>query len=130
MRKMNILYVKCNLTYECIFNECIFVFLYNLATVKCKCLPLHVNLCMYGSLGSIISSCDLQVESETADSEFKLSNATQRLLQLEKDVVLLKEKALKTSTTAETTERDTDSVNELAEQIKKVPVYSIKLVTN
>ncbi|MCI4381846.1 hypothetical protein PGIGA_G00256700 [Pangasianodon gigas] len=61
----------------------------------------------------------VSVESETADSEFKLSNATQRLLQLEKDVALLKEKALNTSTTAEMTERDTDSVSELAEQIKK-----------
>lgn len=70
---------------------------------------------------------DLQVESETADSEYKLSNATQRLLQLEKDVALLKEKALNTSATTEMTEKDTDSVNELAEQIKKVPVYSIKL---
>lgn len=74
------------------------------------------------------SPCDIQAESETADSEFKLSNATQRLLQLEKDVAHLKEKALNTSSTTEMTERDTDSVNELAEQIKKVPVYSVMLV--
>lgn len=66
------------------------------------------------------SPCDLQVESETADSEFKLSNATQRLLQLEEDVALLKEKAFNTSTTTEMTEGDTNSVNELAKQIKKV----------
>lgn len=79
---------------------------------------------MYGSLG-LISPFELQVESETADSEFKLSNATQRLLQLEKDVALLKEKALNTSTTAETTERNADSASEMAEQIKKVLVYFI-----
>lgn len=75
-------------------------------------------------------SRQLQVESETADSEFKLSNATQRLLQLEKDVALLKEKALNTATTVEMTEKDTDSATELAEQIKKVPIYMVKFAIN
>uniref|UniRef100_A0A8B9LT83 Laminin, beta 1a n=1 Tax=Astyanax mexicanus TaxID=7994 RepID=A0A8B9LT83_ASTMX len=62
----------------------------------------------------------VSVESETADSEFKLSNATVRLLQLERDVALLKEKALNTSISAEKTEEDADSINEMAEQLKKL----------
>lgn len=122
MGKMNILHVKFNLTYECMYGI-------NLL-FKLKCL--------LGDMSSPIFACtdahvwvfprDLQVESETADSEFKLSNATQRLLQLEKDVALLKQKALNTSTTTEMTESVTDSVSELAEEIKKVPVSSIKCV--
>lgn len=61
-----------------------------------------------------------QVESETADSEFKLNNATQRLHRLEKDVALLKEKAHNTTSTAEKTEKDMDDINKVAEQVKKV----------
>lgn len=63
-----------------------------------------------------------KVESETSDSELKLSNATRRLLKLESDVALLKEKALNTSTSANSTEKEADSINTLAEQLKKVPV--------
>lgn len=61
-----------------------------------------------------------KVESETSDSELKLSNATRRLLKLESDVALLKEKALNTSTSANSTEKEADSINALAEQLKKV----------
>lgn len=64
------------------------------------------------------------MESETSDSELKLSNATRRLLKLESDVALLKEKALNTSTSANSTEKDADDVNALAERLKKVPVIS------
>ncbi|XP_035645885.1 laminin subunit beta-1-like [Oncorhynchus keta] len=59
------------------------------------------------------------VESETADSEFKLNNATQRLLWLEKDITLLREKAQNTSLCSEQTERDAESINKVAEQVKK-----------
>ncbi|KAM6973643.1 laminin subunit beta-1a [Aplochiton taeniatus] len=59
------------------------------------------------------------VESETAESEFKLSNATQRLLRLERDVTLLREKAQNTSLIAEQTERDASDVHKVAEQVKK-----------
>lgn len=65
-----------------------------------------------------------KVESETSDSELKLSNATRRLLKLESDVALLKEKALNTSTSANSTEKEADSINTLAEQLKKVPVIA------
>lgn len=61
-----------------------------------------------------------KVESETSDSELKLSNATRRLLKLESDVALLKEKALNTSTSTNSTEKEADSINALAEQLKKV----------
>ncbi|ROL46626.1 Laminin subunit beta-1 [Anabarilius grahami] len=61
----------------------------------------------------------VSVESETSDSELKLSNATRRLLKLESDVALLKEKALNTSTSANITEKEAESINALAAQLKK-----------
>lgn len=61
----------------------------------------------------------VSVESETSDSELKLSNATRRLLKLESDVALLKEKALNTSISVNSTENDAESINQLAEQLKK-----------
>lgn len=61
-----------------------------------------------------------QVESETADSEFKLNNATQRLLRLEREVTLLREKAKNTSLSADNTEKDADSINNVAKQVKTV----------
>lgn len=61
----------------------------------------------------------VSVESETSDSELKLSNATRRLLKLESDVALLKEKALNTSISANSTEKEAESINALAEQLKK-----------
>ncbi|XP_041966049.1 laminin subunit beta-1a [Alosa sapidissima] len=61
----------------------------------------------------------ISVESETADSEFRLNNATQRLQRLEKDVALLKEKAQNTTSTAEKTEQDMKNINKVAEQVKK-----------
>ena len=65
--------------------------------------------------------CSLcQVESETADSEFRLNNATQRLHHLEKGVALLKEKAHNTTSTAEKTDQDMKHVNQVADQVKKV----------
>uniref|UniRef100_A0A8C7E0M5 Laminin subunit beta 1 n=1 Tax=Oncorhynchus kisutch TaxID=8019 RepID=A0A8C7E0M5_ONCKI len=45
------------------------------------------------------------VESETAESELRLSNATLRLLQLERDVTLLRESSLDTSHRTQNTER-------------------------
>uniref|UniRef100_A0A8C1HLC7 Laminin subunit beta-1 n=1 Tax=Cyprinus carpio carpio TaxID=630221 RepID=A0A8C1HLC7_CYPCA len=64
---------------------------------------------------------DLLVSSETSNSELKVSNATRRLLKLESDVALLKEKALNTSTSANSTEKEADNINALADQLKKVP---------
>ncbi|KAJ8002830.1 hypothetical protein DPEC_G00163050 [Dallia pectoralis] len=61
----------------------------------------------------------ISVESETADSEFKLNNATERLLRLGRDVTLLREKARNTSLSSEQTESDAESINKVAEQVKK-----------
>ncbi|XP_031419989.1 LOW QUALITY PROTEIN: laminin subunit beta-1a [Clupea harengus] len=61
----------------------------------------------------------VSVESETADSEFRLNNATQRLHHLEKGVALLKEKAHNTTSTAEKTDQDMKHVNQVADQVKK-----------
>uniref|UniRef100_A0AAY4BRF8 Laminin subunit beta-1 n=1 Tax=Denticeps clupeoides TaxID=299321 RepID=A0AAY4BRF8_9TELE len=61
----------------------------------------------------------VSVESETADSEFRLNNATQRLLRLEQDVALLKEKAQNSTLTAENTQRDTESINKVVDEVKK-----------
>ncbi|KAG7456038.1 hypothetical protein MATL_G00247520 [Megalops atlanticus] len=59
------------------------------------------------------------VESETADSEFRLNNATRRLMQLDRDVALLRQKATDNALSAEQTEKSTESTNEVAEQVKK-----------
>nr|XP_015207975.1 PREDICTED: laminin subunit beta-1 [Lepisosteus oculatus] len=59
------------------------------------------------------------VESETANSEFKLNNATQRLLQLEKDIDDLKQKALTNIATADEIEKSTDKIQEDANEAKK-----------
>uniref|UniRef100_A0A8C7E0T5 Laminin subunit beta 1 n=1 Tax=Oncorhynchus kisutch TaxID=8019 RepID=A0A8C7E0T5_ONCKI len=50
------------------------------------------------------------VESETAESELRLSNATLRLLQLERDVTLLRESSLDTSHRTQNTERLSETV--------------------
>ncbi|KAG9345888.1 hypothetical protein JZ751_009044 [Albula glossodonta] len=59
------------------------------------------------------------VESETAASEFRLNNATQRLQQLERDVSLLREKATSNALSADQTEKSTEATNQVAEQVKK-----------
>lgn len=60
------------------------------------------------------------MESETADAEWKLSNATQRLQQLEQDVMALKDKAQNVSQSAERTGRDAASIREVAQEVQKV----------
>uniref|UniRef100_A0A672R1Z4 Laminin subunit beta-1 n=1 Tax=Sinocyclocheilus grahami TaxID=75366 RepID=A0A672R1Z4_SINGR len=62
----------------------------------------------------------LLVSSETSDSELKLRNATRKLLKLESNLALLKEKALNTSTSANSTDKEADSINVLADQLKKL----------
>ncbi|XP_052399505.1 laminin subunit beta-1-like isoform X2 [Carassius gibelio] len=62
----------------------------------------------------------VSVESETSDSELKVSNATRRLLKLQSDVALVKEKAINTSTSAINTEKEADSIHPLADQLKKI----------
>ena len=67
-----------------------------------------------------LSPLCIQVESETADSEFQLNNATQRLLRLEQDVTLLREKAQNTSLSAAQTESDSEDIKKVAAEVKKV----------
>lgn len=64
--------------------------------------------------------CYVQVESETADTELKLNNATQRLQQLEKDVMLLRDKAVNITQSTEQTNQDAVSIEKIAEEVKKV----------
>ncbi|KAM8751460.1 laminin subunit beta-1a [Acanthopagrus schlegelii] len=59
------------------------------------------------------------VESETADTELKLNNATQRLQQLEKDVMLLRDKAVNITQSTEQTNQDAVSIEKIAEEVKK-----------
>lgn len=56
------------------------------------------------------------VESETAESELLLSNATLRLLQLERDVTLLRESSLDTSHRTQNTERLSETAKQDAER--------------
>ena len=60
------------------------------------------------------------MESETADAELKLSNATYRLQRLEQDVTLLREKGVNVTVSAERTNQDAASITEIAEEVKKV----------
>ncbi|XP_074521308.1 laminin subunit beta-1a [Halichoeres trimaculatus] len=59
------------------------------------------------------------VESETADAELKLNNATQRLQMLEQDVTLLKDKSLNLTLSSEQTNQDAASIEKMAEEVKK-----------
>ncbi len=60
------------------------------------------------------------MEVETADTEWKLNNATQRLQQLEQDVTLLRDKALNVTLSTEQTNQDAASIGKIAEEVKKV----------
>lgn len=64
--------------------------------------------------------CCIQVESETADAEMKLHNATRRIQRLEQDVMLLKDKAVNVSLSTEQTNKDAAAIGKIAEEVKKV----------
>ncbi|XP_070762831.1 laminin subunit beta-1a [Enoplosus armatus] len=59
------------------------------------------------------------VESEAADAELKLNNATQRLQRLEQDVTLLRDKALNVTLSTKQTNQDAASIGKMAEEVKK-----------
>ncbi|KAI4874656.1 hypothetical protein NFI96_031149 [Prochilodus magdalenae] len=59
------------------------------------------------------------VESETAESEFKLSNSTQRLLDMERGVRAVKEKTGNTASSVANTMRTTDYISEDTAQTKR-----------
>ncbi|XP_045893729.1 laminin subunit beta-1a [Micropterus dolomieu] len=59
------------------------------------------------------------VESETADAELKLNNATWRLQRLEQNVTLLRDKALNVTLSTELTNQDAANIGKLAKEVKK-----------
>lgn len=61
-----------------------------------------------------------QVESETAKSELKLSNTTGRLLQLEREVGLLRQNNLEMEEIMVSTEQTTQQAKEDAEEAEQV----------
>lgn len=61
-----------------------------------------------------------QVESETAKSELKLSNTTGRLLQLEREVGLLRQNNLEMEEIMVSTEQTTQQAKQDAEEAEQV----------
>nr|XP_040019155.1 laminin subunit beta-1a [Gasterosteus aculeatus aculeatus] len=59
------------------------------------------------------------VELETSHAELKLTNSTQRLQRLEKDVSLLRDKSLNISLSTERTNQDAASISKVAEEVKE-----------
>lgn len=60
------------------------------------------------------------MESETAASEFMLSNATQRMLDMKTNVGLVRHKTRETSNSAELAQNRVDYTSEDMEQTKRV----------
>ena len=60
------------------------------------------------------------MESETADTELKLTNTTKRLQRLEQDVTSLRDKALNITLSTEQTNQDAASIGKIAEEVKNV----------
>uniref|UniRef100_A0AAQ4P864 Laminin, beta 1a n=1 Tax=Gasterosteus aculeatus aculeatus TaxID=481459 RepID=A0AAQ4P864_GASAC len=56
---------------------------------------------------------------ETSHAELKLTNSTQRLQRLEKDVSLLRDKSLNISLSTERTNQDAASISKVAEEVKE-----------
>ncbi|XP_075994325.1 laminin subunit beta-1a [Genypterus blacodes] len=65
--------------------------------------------------GSMLSS----VQLEMVDAESKLNNATRRLQRLQQDVTLLRDKTLNVTLSANQTNQDAETINQLAEEVKK-----------
>lgn len=66
------------------------------------------------------ASSPLQVQSEAADAEEKLLNATQRLQRLEQDVMMLSDKAHNISQSTQLTNQDAVAIGLIADEVKKV----------
>lgn len=62
----------------------------------------------------------VQVETETADAESKLYNATQRLQRLEQDVRLLTDKSANVTQKAKLTDQEAAEIGRIAKDVKKV----------
>lgn len=60
------------------------------------------------------------MQTEAADAEEKLLNATQRLQRLEQDVMLLKDKTQNITQSMQQTNQDAQAIGKIAEEVKKV----------
>lgn len=60
------------------------------------------------------------MQTEAADAEEKLLNATQRLQRLEQDVMLLKDKTQNITQSTQLTNRDAEAIGKIAAEVKKV----------
>lgn len=66
----------------------------------------------------------LQVESETATSELKLSNTTGRLILLEREVGLLRQNSLEVNQLQESAKQTSEQARENAEEAQKVHTHT------
>lgn len=60
------------------------------------------------------------METETADAESKLYNATQRLQRLEQDVKLLVDKSVNLTQRTKLTNQEAADIGRIAEEVQKV----------
>ncbi|XP_037552178.1 laminin subunit beta-1 [Nematolebias whitei] len=61
------------------------------------------------------------VQSQTADAELKLHNATQRLQRLEQDVLLLRDKSVNVTLSSNLTNQDAANIEQITKDLKQVP---------
>lgn len=66
------------------------------------------------------ASSPLQVQTEAADAEEKLQNATQRLQRLEQDMMLLSDKSHNITQSTQLTNQDAVAIGKIADEVKKV----------
>lgn len=71
--------------------------------------------------------CVCQVESETVLSELKLSNTTGRLVQLEREVGLLRQNNLEVTRLAERADWITEQAKQNAEEAQQVSYTTLRL---
>lgn len=97
---------------------------------RCGELNLHQTFCVLRKslcAGRLQCFCACQVESETSKSELKLSNTTGQLVQLEREVSLLRQNILEMNQQVEKTERITEQARqnaEAAQQVTDQPIAS------
>lgn len=60
------------------------------------------------------------MQSQTADAELKLHNATQRLQRLEQDVLLLRDKSVNVTLSSNLTNQDAENIQQVATDLKHV----------
>lgn len=86
----------------------------------CVCVMVMINIRHIFVKGLLANVCVFQVESQTAQSELKLGNATGRLVQLEREAGLLRQNHLEVTGLAETANLVADQATVDAETAQKV----------